>query len=217
MQDPRLRLLAVVALSITAFSGLLGAMLAFIWYLACSGGPGMLRRSWWPLVAFVPLLLVTAALWLTGINWFSYFARLGVVVLIAIFAYQDQKPGEFIQVCAWALGSRLGFDLGLAGEMGFSSIRYLEGEVRRVRQAYQLKKIRVGVRSLLPISTGLVFGIIRRAEDQADLLLARGYDRGGTACPGFTATGRDYFASGIAVFLFILCFFPVREFFILAQ
>lgn len=217
MQDPRLRLLAVVVLSLAAFSGLTGAFLAFLWYISCSGGPWMVRRSWWPLVAFVPLLLVTAALWFAGGEWFSYCARLGVVLLIAIYAYQDQKPGEFIQVCTWAFGPRVGFDIGLAGEMCFSAIHFLEGEVRRFRQAYRMKKVPFGVRSLIPLSTSLVFGLVRRADDQADLLLARGYERGGVSCARFGHSGKDYIASGIAVFLFFISFLPFREFFILVQ
>ncbi|MCU0632277.1 MAG: energy-coupling factor transporter transmembrane protein EcfT [Methanolinea sp.] len=217
MQDPRLRLFSVMVLSITAFSGVVGALLAFLWWLVFSGGPILLKRSWWPLFAFIPLLLVTAALWITGDDWLPYLLRLGVVILIAIFAYQDQKPWEFIQVCAWAFGSRTGFDMGLAGEMGFGSVRYLEEEVRRVRQTYLLKGIPVGVRTLLPISSGLVFGLLRRAEEQADLLLARGYDRGGMACPRFSTPRADSVAAITAIFACILAFMPVREFFILIQ
>lgn len=217
MQDPRLRLLAVVAISITAFSGIAGAFIAALWYLACTSGPGMLRRSPWPLVAYIPLFLVTAAIWITGGEWLSYLVRLGVVILIAIYAYQDQKPGEFIQVCTWAFGPGVGFDLGLAGEMGVSSIRFLGGEVQRVRQAYRLKGSPMGARALSSLATGLVFGLLRRAEDQADLLLVRGYERGGVSCEELSSPGRDRIVAGVAVFLFLLCFFPVREFFILSQ
>jgi len=217
MQDPRLRLLSVVVLSIAAFSGIFGAVLAFLWWLFCSERPILLKRSWWPTFAFLPLALVTIALWVTGEDWFSYVVRLGVVLLIAIYAYQDQKPGEFIKICAWAFGPKRGFDMGLAGEMGFGSIRFLEDEVRRVRQAFLLKGIPSGTRSILPISAGLVFALLRRAEEQADLLLVRGYERGGIACAKFPSSRMDVFASGIAVFFLILGFLPVREFFILIQ
>jgi energy-coupling factor transport system permease protein len=217
MQDPRLRLLAVVAISITAFSGIAGAFLAALWYLTCTRGPGMLRRSSWPLVAFIPLLLVTAAIWITGGEWLSYLVRLGVVILVAIYAYQDQKPGQFIQVCTWAFGPGVGFDLGLAGEMAVSSIRFLGGEVQRVRQAYLLKSSPIGARALSSIATNLVFGLLRRAEDQADLLFVRGYGKGGVSCAKFSSSRRDFIAAGVAFLLFLLCFFPVREFFILAQ
>ena len=217
MQDPRLRLLAVVAISLTAFSGVAWAFFSSLWYFACTRGPVMLKRSPWPLVAFVPLFLVTAALWITGGEWLSYLVRLGMVVLIAIYAYQDQKPGEFIQVSTWAFGPGVGFDLGLAGELGVSSIRFLGGEVQRVRQAYRLKNIPIRVRALTSIATGLVFGLLRRAEDQADLLLVRGYERGGVSCVKFSSPLWDRIAAGVAVLLFLLCFFPVRGFFILAQ
>lgn len=217
MQDPRLRLFSVIALSIAAFSGLTGAVMALFWWLCCSGGPYLLKRSPWPLLAFVPLLMVTAALWITAGDWFSYLVRLGVVLLIAIYAYQDQRPGEFMKVCRWAFGPMRGFEMGLAGEMGFGSLRFLEGEIGRVRQALLVKGLSFGIQNVVPVSTGLVFGLLRRAEDQADLLLVRGYDRGGTACPGFSPSRIDLFTAGIAVIFFIFCFLPVREFFILIQ
>lgn len=217
MQDPRLRLLAVLVLSISAFMGIEGAFLAFVWWIGCSGGPDLIRRSPRPLIAFLPLILVTMALFATGSEWFSYLVRLGVVILIAIYAYQDQKPGEFIQVCGWAFGSRAGFDIGLAGEMVFGSIRFLEEEIRRIRQAYQLKGNRLGVRNLVAVSSCLVFGLLRRAEDQADLLLARGYFRGGTSCARFVPGASDVFSAGIAVIFSILGFMPVGEFFILGH
>lgn len=217
MQDPRLRLFSVIVLSITAFSCIAGAVLAFLWWVCCSGGPGLLTRSRWLLLAFIPLLLVTAALWITAGDWFSYLVRLGVVLLIAIFAYQDQKPGEFIKVCTWAFGSMWGFDLGLAGEMGFGSLRFLEGEIGRVRQALFVKGVSFGVKNVVAISAGLVLGLLKRAEDQADLLLVRGYERGGMACPAFSRSRLDVIVSGIALTFLILSFLPVREFFILIQ
>lgn len=217
MQDPRLRLFSVIVISITAFSSLTGASLAFLWWLFCTNGLGLLRRSSWPLLAFIPLLLVTIALWITAGDWISYLVRLGVVLLIAIFAYQDQRPGEFMKVCSWAFGPVRGFDLGLAGEMALGSLRFLEGEIERVRQAFFVKGIPFGIQSVIPVSAGLVFGLLRRSEDQADLLLTRGYVRGGMACPRFSQSRSDIFVSGIAIFFFILGFLPVREFFILIQ
>lgn len=217
MQDPRLRFLSVVLLSIAAFYSIPGAVLAFAWWLLFSGGPGLLKRSGWPLIAFIPLALVAISLWMTGMEWLSYFIRLGVVLLIAIYAYQDQQSGDFIRVAAWALGPMKGFDIGLAGELGFGSLRYLEDEVKRMRRALFLKGIPLGIRTTFSISAGLVFALIRRTDEQADLLVARGYIRGGTACEGFSSSPIDLISSGIAIFFFILCFLPVREFFILIQ
>ncbi len=217
MQDPRLRLLSVVVLSIAAFLSIPGAALAFVWWLLFSGGPGLLKRSGWPLIAFVPLVLVTISLWITGMEWLSYLIRLGVVLLIAIYAYQDQKSGDFISVAAWALGPVKGFDIGLAGELGFGSLRFLEDEVRRMRRAVLLKGIPFGIKSILTISAGLVFALIRRTDEQADLLVTRGYTRGGMACARFTSSPMDLISSGIAISVFILCFLPFREFFILIQ
>lgn len=217
MQDPRLRLLSVVAISVAAFSGMAGAVLAFLWWLFFSGGPVLLKRSSWPLLSFIPLMMVTAAVWATGGEWFSYLVRLGVVLLVAMYAYQDQEPGDFMKVCTWALGPRTGFDIGLAGEMAFGSTRFLEEETRRRRRALAVKGIPVGVRSIVPFSAGLVFALLGRSEEQADLLVARGYTGGGTACGKFSSSTMDVISSGIAVSCFILVFLPVREFFILVQ
>jgi len=121
MQDPRLRLLAVIALSAIAFASVRGAVLAFAWWVCTLEVPVHLWRSRWPLIVFLPLVAVSLVLLVTGGNWASYSLRIAVVLLIAIFAYQDQAPGEFLGVCTWLLGERAGFDCGLAGEISIAS------------------------------------------------------------------------------------------------
>jgi len=91
MQDPRLRLLAVIALSAIAFASVRGAVLAFAWWVCTLEGPVHLWRSRWPLIVFLPLVAVSLVLLVTGGDWASYSLRIAVVLLIAIFAYQDRR------------------------------------------------------------------------------------------------------------------------------
>jgi len=217
MQDPRLRLLSVAALSLAAFLAVQGAVLAFAWWLLTRQGPVRIVRSKWPLVAFLPLALVTIVLFLTGTGWFSYSARLAVVFLIAVYAYQDQGPGEFLGVCTWLFGKKTGFEIGLAGELGLRSLRFLEEETERARQAFLLKGIPWGVKSIIPVSVNLLFGVLHRASDQADLLVARGFSRGGSSCVRFSPAGGDILLTIAAVAAAIAAFVPLGEFFILIQ
>lgn len=217
MQDPRLRLLAVIALSAIAFASVRGAVLAFAWWVCTLEGPVHLWRSRWPLIVFLPLVAVSLVLLVTGGDWASYSLRIAVVLLIAIFAYQDQAPGEFLGVCTWLLGERAGFDCGLAGEISLASLRALESEVEKATWALSLKGIPVRLRCIVSLSAGLFYGALRRAYDQADLLVARGYSQGGSCCARFQASGRDIVVTGAAVAVGIAAFLPVGEFFILVQ
>jgi len=217
MQDPRLRLLAVIALSAIAFASVRGAVLAFAWWVCTLEGPVHLWRSRWPLIVFLPLAAVSLVLLVTGGDWASYSLRIAVVLLIAIFAYQDQAPGEFLGVCTWLLGERAGFDCGLAGEISLASLRALESEIEKATWALSLKGIPVRLRCIVSLSAGLFYGALRRAYDQADLLVARGYSQGGSCCARFQASGRDIVVTGAAVAVGIAAFLPVGEFFILVQ
>ncbi|MDH7510052.1 MAG: hypothetical protein QHH04_03295 [Methanolinea sp.] len=217
MQDPRLRLLAVVALSAAAFASVHGAILAFFWWACTLSGPVSLWRSRWPLLVFFPLLAVAFALFLTGREWASYSLRLAVVLLIATFAYLDQGPGEFLGVCTWLFGRGVGFDCGLAGEIALSALRFLEDELGRARWAFSLKGMAIGLRGVVPLSTGLLYSALRRASDQVDLLVARGYSGGGSVCARFQAPFRDVVVTVAAAAIAIAAFLPLGEFFILIQ
>jgi len=217
MQDPRLRLLSVITLSCAAFVSIQGAALVFAWWACTLEGPDHLRRSRWPVLVFLPLVAVSLVLFATGGDWASYSIRIAVVLLVAVFAFQDQAPGEFLGVCTWLLGRRPGFDCGLAGEIALSGLRFLADDLERARWAFSLKGLPWGLRSLFPLSSGLLYGALRRASDQADLLVARGYAGGGSSCPRFRMSARDIFVTVAAIAIGIVVFLPVGEFFILIQ
>lgn len=217
MQDPRLRLLAVVALSAAAFASVHGAILAFLWWACTLSGPVCLWRSRWPLLVFFPLLTVSLALFVTGGEWASYSLRLAVVLLVATFAFLDQGPGEFLSVCTWLLGRGLGFDCGLAGEIALSALRFLEDELRKAKWAFSLKGMPIGIAGIVPLSTGLLYSALRRASDQGDLLVARGYSGGGSVCARFRTPFRDILVTVAALAIAFIAFRPLGEFFILIQ
>jgi len=131
MQDPRLRLLIVIVLSLIAFASVQGAVLAFAWWACTIEGPARLWQSRRTLVIFLPLFAVSLVLLVTGGNWAFYSLRIAVVLLIALFAYQDQSPGEFLGVCTWLFGGRAGFDCGIAGEISSSASEHWRAKSRR--------------------------------------------------------------------------------------
>jgi energy-coupling factor transport system permease protein len=217
MQDPRLRLFAVIALSAAAFASVHGAFLAFAWWTCTLSGPVCLWRSRWPILVFLPLLVVSFALFVTGGEWASYSLRLAVVLLVATFAYLDQEPGEFLGVCTWLFGRRVGFDCGLAGEIALSALRFLEDELKKARWAFSLKGLGIGLQAIVPLSTCLLYTSLRRASDQVDLLVVRGYSGGGSLCARFRTPFRDIVVTVAAITIAFAAFAPVGEFFILIQ
>lgn len=217
MEDPRLRLFSVIAISVCAFLSTGGAFLALVWWGILTPGPGLLRRSPAPLFALVPVALISALAFATGGDGISYLIRMIAIVLIASYAFQVRKPGEFLQVCGWLMGNRTGFDLGLSGEIGLSSLEILGRDLSRIRVAMRLKGMPLSWKTFGPIAGGMVIHLLASSEDQADLLYARGYSAGGTACPRFNRGTWDFVPFFGAIFFLILSFLEVRDIFILLQ
>ena len=215
MQDPRIRIAAAAILSVSAFISLHGAVLAFLWWLVFTPHVHLAKK----IRLVVPLLLVTAffslVLEIFSGNGLSYFIRMTVIILIGMWLYGEQKPGEFLTTSVWLLGDRTGFDLGLVAEMGMQSLSFIIADVGRIRVAEKIKGLRWGVRSLIPGSVILVHGALARAEDSAELLAIRGYRSGGTVCPEFQKGPRDPAAGFFAVCILLFALIPVSEFFIL--
>jgi energy-coupling factor transport system permease protein len=215
MQDPRIRLAAAAILSVSAFISLHGALLAFFWWLVFTPSAHLAKK----IRLVVPLLLMTAffslVLEIFSGNGLSYFIRMTVIILIGMWLYGEQKPGEFLTTSVWLLGDRAGFDLGLVSEMGMQSLSLVIADVDRIRVAGKIKGLRWGVRSLIPTGMILVHGALARAEDTAELLAVRGYRSGGTMCPEFLAGPKDLATGFFAVCVIFSALVPVSEFFIL--
>ena len=215
MQDPRIRIATAAILSISAFISLQGAAFAFFWWLGFTPAVQLVKK----IRLVFPLLLTIAffslVLELFGGNGLTYFIRMAVIILIGIWLYKEQKPGEFLSISVWLFGDRFGFELGLVSEMGMQFLSLISADFERIRMAEKIKGMRWGVRSLIPTGMILVHGTLARAQDSAELLAIRGYRSGGTLCPEFLTKPMDLMAGLFAVCVFFTAVIPVSEFFIL--
>jgi energy-coupling factor transporter transmembrane protein EcfT len=215
MQDPRLRLAAVTALSVAAFSSTAGAVAAFAWWLLFTPRtralprPGLLL----PLIAMIAAAALVSEL--GGGAGLSYFIRMTVILLIAAWAYAATEEGEVLAVAVWALGDRIGFEIGLIAEMGLSGLSVIRQEIDQVRAAMALKGMRPGLRTVVPLAVTLIVTELRRSEEVARLLMVRGYTHGGRICPRFRKGAWDIPAALSALIAVILSVLPVGDVFIL--
>jgi hypothetical protein len=217
MQDARVRLISTILLSIAAFVSLWGAAGAFAWWLAFTPSVRCLKRSTGLVMFLVPVILVAVITELTTGNGLSYGIRMGVIILIALWAYEERNPGDFLSLSVWFFGRRWGFDLGLAAEMSVQGIEVIRDDILRARVAHRIKQIRPGIRTIVPAFTMLINQQMERAASQADNLAMRGYRSGGSLCPRFTTAWPDVVAGLSAILLFLFGIFPVRDIFILLQ
>ena len=215
MQDPRIRIAASAILSVAAFISVPGAAFAFLWWLVFTPGITLIQKN----RLVLPLVLMTGffslVLELFGGNGLSYLIRMTVIILIGMWLYSEQRPGEFLDTGVWLFGDRAGFDLGLVAEMGMQSLSCIAADLERVRLAARLKGMRWGIRSLIPAGLILVHGALARAEESAELLAMRGYRSGGVWCPVFITKPWDGAAGLAAVCGVLFAVLPVSEFFIL--
>jgi energy-coupling factor transport system permease protein len=215
MQDPRLRLLAVILLSTATFLSLSGAVLSFLWLLLY---PAYLKdavrsRGFWILVIMTGIIAVVISL--SGTGGISYFVRITVIFLLAFTMYRGWTPGEYLDLSVWFFGTRSGFDLGLAIEMSLQGLKEAAGDWSRMMVALKLKGVRPDFRVIPSLGVLLLQTRLMRARDQADLLVTRGYDRGGSCCPEFRTGRKDILTSVLAGMVLILAVSPVRDVFIL--
>jgi energy-coupling factor transport system permease protein len=215
MQDARVRLASAALVSVAAFISTWGALAVLLWWLLFT--PRM-RRVKNRTVIFGMLVLIGVVaflIWISGGDGFSYFARMGVIVLIGTWLYAEQEPGDFLSVAVWALGRRAGFDLGMIGECAMQIAESLSRDCARIRVAMKLKGEAWGVRNLVPAGFILIHDALVRAEDISELLAVRGYHKGGVVCPEFRTCPLDRVAGICAICVFFFAIIPVSEFFIL--
>jgi hypothetical protein len=215
MRDPRLRLLSVILLSTATFLSIQGAILSFLWLLLY---PTFLKETvrssgLWFLIIMTGI--ISAVTFLSGGDGISYFIRMSIIFLLAYTVYRGWKPGEYLDLSVWLFGNRAGFDLGLAMEMSLQGLKDAARDWSRMLVALQLKGVRPGFRTIPVLGFLLVQIRLMRARDQADLLVTRGYDRGGSCCPEFRTEKKDKIASFMATLILFLAVFPVRDIFIL--
>ena len=215
MRDIRLRTGAAALLSFTAFTSITGAVGVFIWWLIFSRPLQVLRKIYLVIPAIILIAFFCIVLELTGGGGFSYCLRMTAIIGIGAWMYTEYRQGDFLRLGTWLFGKKTGFDLGMIAEMGMQSLELMVSDVRRIRQAQELKGTRWGIRILVPAGSILIHGALRRADETAELLAIRGYTRGGTYCPAFETSVTDIIAGIMALCLGIIAFIPVSEFFIL--
>lgn len=216
MQDVRIRVGSTLLLSLATFISIPGAIAATVWWLA-AGGPSTVKSSRYALIFIGAAGLVSLLVELSGGGGVSYFIRMSVILLLAFWAFAHQTPGEFMDLAVWAGGNTRGFELGLVAEATLQSINAIRDDIERIRVALTLKGTGTGIRGLLPAASVLIITHLSRAEDQADLLVVRGYRRGGSWCPKFPKNTRDLVGGIGAILVLLVAFIPIREIFILLQ
>lgn len=216
MDDPRLRLVSVAALSVAAFASVPGTILAALWWLVFTRRT--LPAPATVLYLGVTVLLAALATGLSGGDGVSYLVRCAGVLLIAAHAYADQRDGDLLDLGAW-LGARIGlpragFDLGLVGELALGSLRMSAADLAAIRLAVAQKRL-----PLLPrwfaIGTALLFAELRRSRELSRLLALRGYAGGGALVPRFHVPRTDLAAAGVALAILVIALAGPRDIFIL--
>ncbi len=216
MNDPRYRLLAVVALSAAAFLSVPGAVGAALWWLACSDRSLPEGRA--VLYLGVTVLLAAVATSLSGGDGISYLVRMAGVALIAAHAYASTRDGDLFDLGAW-LGGRLGlpragFSLGLTAELTMGSLAAAADDLAQIRLAVGQKRL-PPFRRWLSIGSALLAAELGRGREVADLLALRGYAGGGVHVPRFAPARQDLPAAALACAVLLLAIAAPRDVFIL--
>lgn len=203
MQDPRIRLVTTIMLSIAAWISVPGAILSILWWLVCGRARTSIKtlRSLF-LILVIPAVMGLAAVW-SGGDGLSYFIRISAVLIIASWMYAERYPGELLDVGVWFLGTKTGFDLGLIGELSMSSLDTLAREVDRISIALRQKGTSLSPGIIPAVFSGILIRQLNLAHERAILLTLRGYTTGGTHCPSFTSTFTDWLNGTFSCTIFL--------------
>ncbi len=204
MQDPRIRLGAVLLLSIASFFSLAGALLTLFWWLVCTNRRTSFGSFRTAAVVFILPVIAASATALSGGDGASYLVRISVLLVIASWAYGERYPGELLDVSVWLFGRKWGFDLGLVGEMSLSSLEILSDEFRRTRIALQQKGQHLSASNLPPVITSMLVRQFRQARERAVILAIRGFRGGGSLCPSFMTSYADIAAGVFCAVIFVV-------------
>ena len=203
MQDPRIRLVTTIMLSIAAWISVPGAILSILWWLVCGRARTSIKtlRSLF-LILVIPAVMGLAAVW-SGGDGLSYFIRISAVLIIASWMYAERYPGELLDVGVWFLGTKTGFDLGLIGELSMSSLDTMAREVNRISIALRQKGTPFSPGIIPAVFSGILIRQLNLAHERAILLTLRGYTTGGTHCPSFTSTFADWLNGTFSCTIFL--------------
>ena len=181
MTDIRIRLIVVILLSLSAFTGVLGTLLAAACWIVFCAEETFSHNSW---KLFMPSAVLAAGfpgliLYLSGGDGGIYAAKIFVIFCLAFWLGVSHKPGEFLDLGVWALGRKTGFDLGLSAEL---TMQYLSGISDDLSHMSK---------TIPPLATGLLLLSLSRSDRIGAYLARRGYHTGGTYLPHFPTTKTD--------------------------
>lgn len=202
MSDIRFRIISAAILSLVAFSSAAGAAVVFLWWLAFCARDTCAHVSW---KLFLPVAFLAAGfpgliLILTGSSGgLLYAAKIFVLLLLAFWLGAVRRPGEFLDLGVWALGSRIGFDLGLTAELSLQFLAGISEDFTHMKTALAIKGTKLSARTLAGLSAGLLILSLSRAKHTGDLLARRGYQSGGTHRPDFSPKALDYLQFSLAI------------------
>lgn len=189
MGDIRFRLATAAVLSLTAFSGPAGTLVAGVWWIMFGARETFAQVSW---KQVLPVSLLAAGfsglvLILTGSDsGMEYTAKIFIILLIAFWVGAARKPGEFLDLGVWALGNRIGFDLGLVAELSMQFFAGVSDDLARMRTALRIKDQKLSMQTISSFSLGVLLLSLARAKNVGSLLARRGYHSGGTYTPSFS-------------------------------
>ncbi|PKL58647.1 MAG: hypothetical protein CVV33_10525, partial [Methanomicrobiales archaeon HGW-Methanomicrobiales-4] len=177
------------------------------WWATCTGRTTSFHDARTVGLVFMLPMIAAGATSLSGGDGISYILRISGILLIASWAYSERYPGEFLDVSVWLLGQRIGFDIGLIGEMSLSSVEILVDEMWRTRIALRQKGQHLSLSVLPPVMTSLLVRQLRLARERAGILTLRGYRGGGTLCPSFLTSYRDIAAGALCILILAVSLF----------
>lgn len=215
MRDIRFRVSSAVILSIAAFLSLAGALAALLWWLIFTSRFTRLPKMSIIAGSAAMIGIIALLLQLLEGTGMSYGIRMGAILLIALWVFSEQQPGEYLALGVWLFGCRYGFELGLLAELGMQAFEDLLCDLERLQTAWAMKGTPLSIAHLPVAGLVLVRGALMRAQDTAELLAMRGYQCGGRFCPVFRPDASDIFGCATAAIILSGMIIPVGEFFIL--
>ncbi|HJK47919.1 MAG TPA: hypothetical protein O0X81_03265 [Methanocorpusculum sp.] len=193
MTDIRIRLIVVILLSLSAFTGVLGTLLAAACWIVFCAEETFSHNSW---KLFMPSAVLAAGfpgliLYLSGGDGGIYAAKIFVIFCLAFWLGVSHKPGEFLDLGVWALGRKTGFDLGLSAELTMQYLSGISDDLSHMKSALRIKGERLTRKTIPPLATGLLLLSLSRSYRIGAYLARRGYHTGGTYLPHFPTTKTD--------------------------
>ena len=193
MTDIRIRLIVVILLSLSAFTGVLGTLLAAACWIVFCAEETFSHNSW---KLFMPSAVLAAGfpgliLYLSGGDGGIYAAKIFVIFCLAFWLGVSHKPGEFLDLGVWALGRKTGFDLGLSAELTMQYLSGISDDLSHMKSALRSKGESITRNTIPPPAPGLPLLSLSRACRLGAYLARRGYHTGGTYLPHFPTTKTD--------------------------